>query len=108
MASKKGTTRRYTSYRRVVVLVDIFTIRCDKLNQRMIFVADVAKGIVELKSVDKTIGDVEKTGKEKFRSIGKAVGIMGAAIGGACVAAGAALTKMVNDMADYSDDILTK
>ena len=43
MASKKGTTRRYTSYRRVVVLVDIFTIRCDKLNQRMVFAADVAK-----------------------------------------------------------------
>ena len=43
MASKKGTTQQYTSYRRVVVLVDIFTIRCDKLNQRMIFVADVAK-----------------------------------------------------------------
>ena len=29
--------------RRVVVLVDIFTIRCDKLNQRMVFAADVAK-----------------------------------------------------------------
>ena len=43
MASKKGTTQQYTSYRRVVVLVDIFTIRCDKLNQRMIFAADVAK-----------------------------------------------------------------
>ncbi len=43
LASKKGTTRRYTSYRRVVVLVDIFTIRCDKLNQRMVFAADVAK-----------------------------------------------------------------
>ena len=55
--------------RRVVVLVDIFTIRCDKLNQRMVFAADVAKaaGASEKDSKGccqeiKAIGTLDKKG----------------------------------------------
>lgn len=70
-------------------------------------VTDLAKGISEIKKVGDTTEETQNKSKKNFSAIGKSVGIMGAAIGGACVAAGAALIKMTNDMADYSDDILT-